>query len=289
MVRTLLPRPERMGRSSALRRSTYDGRPYPPRAERDCQSQGDIGEVEHLIVRRKFELRHHGRSAGWPCAPLLLTGALLLVSGGLAEVLAQSDLRRYEVDRADSHLFIVTGSSGVFGFLGHEHSILAREWSAELCTEESFPRNSHGVIVIETQALEIDSDSALALADFDRAPSDEDVREIQEKMLSREYLAADEYPEIRIETRALRQESPERIRAVGDITIRGVRETIDIPMDVEEENEGGFRLRGSTVVRQSDFGIEPESIFGVVRVTDEVVLNFLLTAHPTGQACRQEG
>lgn len=211
--------------------------------------------------------------------------AAILLLGGAAAGASAQELQLYSVDRASSHLYVVTGRSGLLGFLGHDHAILAREWTVEVCTEDTVPTGSRGSIVIETGSLEIDSDSALALAGIGRSPGEDDIREIQEKMLSPEYLAADEHPEIRIETTTVQPEEAGSVLAEGEVTVRGIPSEVEFPVEVERLNDEGLRLSGLITVRHTEFDMEPESIFRVVRVSDPVDLHFLLTAVPTGERC----
>lgn len=207
----------------------------------------------------------------------------LLAMVGATEASAQPELRVYTADREASHLFMVTGRRGLLGFLGHDHSILAREWRVELCMGDSVPAGSHGALVIGTHSLEIDSDSALALAEIGRSPKDGDIAELQEKMLSLEYLAADEHPLIRLEVTAVQPGGD--VRAAGALTLRGATREIEFPLRLQDMGGDAVRLSGTVTVRHTDFGIEPESIFRVVRVADPVALNFVITATPTDERC----
>jgi hypothetical protein len=47
-----------------------------------------------------------------------------------------------------------------------------------------------------------------------------------------------------------------------------------VPVRVARLESGGFRFSGEFAVRQIDFGIQPESIAGVVKVADPVTIRF---------------
>ncbi len=51
----------------------------------------------------------------------------------LAFQTVQAQPTRVTVDRSRSHIIAVTFRSGSLGFLGHEHALLATEWSADIC------------------------------------------------------------------------------------------------------------------------------------------------------------
>ncbi|HKI83639.1 MAG TPA: hypothetical protein VKA63_04815, partial [Candidatus Krumholzibacteria bacterium] len=57
---------------------------------------------------------------------------------------------------------------------------------------------------------------------------------------------------------------------------------------VEYTDDGTLLLIGTVRIRQRDFGIEPESKAGLVKVANEVDLQFALLASPTGQLCRAD-
>ena len=216
--------------------------------------------------------------------PSLVVGLILSLSPGGGRP-TRSDLYVYETDAEDSSFYVVTHKRGLMAFLGHEHAIVPRDWTAELCLGEPLPRGSHGMLVLRTSSLVIDSDSARALAGLGGGPGPKDVVEIQKKLLDRTHLAAEAYPEIRLDLAALDPETRGRIRARGTISIRGFTREMEIPVSVERDPEHRVTLSGWVMIRQSDFGIEPESIVGVVKDSDGVDLHFVVAGRPTTRAC----
>lgn len=195
-----------------------------------------------------------------------------------------AELTEYAVDRNASRLYLVTHRAGLLSFLGHEHGIVPLEWEAQLCLADPIPAGGHGALTLRTQSLRIDSDSARAVAGLGKGPGSDDVLVIQRRMLDSDHLAAEQYPEIRLEAIAAAPEEGGQVLVRGTITMRGVSRAIDLPVRVER-SEGGIHLSGSLTIRQRDFGIEPESIAGVVKVSDEVDLHFSLVAVPTERSC----
>lgn len=225
-----------------------------------------------------------------------------LVPGGRAAVLSgvvavstifsgtglsgQSELREYAVDAAASEIYVVTHKRGLLSFLGHEHAILPLSWEGTLCVSDPVADRSRGSLVIRTGSLVIDSDSARALAGLGGGPGEETIRSLQTKMLDASHLAATTYPEVRLEVVALGVEGEGRgLRTRAAVTLRGVTRKLELPVTVEPGVGGELRLGGVLTLRQSDFGITPESIAGVVKVSDPVDLHFLLVARPTGGTC----
>lgn len=178
----------------------------------------------------------------------------------------------WRVDHERSSVLAVTGKSGMLGFLGHRHAVLATEWTAEIEYDPDRPEATRVDVTIPVTALEIDSARALGLAglDPDGGPSAGDVTEIAARMAGPDFLAAEEHPQITFETVAARwAEGYDRLVVGGPLTIRGRSDDVNVPLTVEPE-PGGYRVTGELPVRMTDFGMEPESVAGVVKVADEV-------------------
>lgn len=198
------------------------------------------------------------------------------------------ELERYEVVADGSRVYAVTHKAGLFSFLGHEHAVVPEDWNARLCLAEPIPEGAHGSVVIRTESLVIDSDSARSLAGLGGGPGDEDRLELQRKMLDAEHLDAARHPEIRLDLRATGPSAEGRVTARGRLALHGVEREAELPLTVVRE-EGRLRLDGHLRIRQTDFGMEPESTAGVVKVADEVDLYFEMTVRPTGEACAEPG
>ena len=215
----------------------------------------------------------------------LVTAVLCLAVAGTGRLGGQEMLRSYVVDQERSALFLVTHRAGLLSFFGHEHAIVPGEWRAELCLAEPIPRSAHGNVVIQSRSLAIDTDSARALAGLGRGPGADDVLEIQGKMLDAEHLDAQAYPEIVLKIDSVAGDGEGSLVGFGRFTLRGITRDVSVPMRIESPNDGTTRLSGVLRVRQRDFGIKPESKAGLVKVSNDVDLHFLLVAAPTDQPC----
>lgn len=198
---------------------------------------------------------------------------------------APATLQGYEVDRAASQLYVIVHRAGLFSFLGHEHAIVPRDWSASLCLADPVPEGAHGVLTLRTGTLVIDSDSARSLAHLEGGPGDEDRQDIQRRMLDADHLDVDRYPDVRLDVVANAPQGDGRVPVTGTLTLHGVTRNVDFPVLVQGGLGGPLVLRGTVRIRQRDFGIEPESRAGLVKVANEVDLLFLLLAEPAGSAC----
>lgn len=217
--------------------------------------------------------------------PTALPLVLLALAGTAGSAPAQQAATEYRVDPARSHIVVVTGRSGLLSFLGHEHAILATSWDATLCYDEAAPESSRAALVVDTRALVIDTDSARALAGLGDGPGEGTRAELQEKLLAPERLAAAEHPRLSFRTTTVRPEDAHRLVVRGALEIRGTSREVELPVEVERPAPDELRLTGRLRFKQSDYGIRPETVAGVVKVKDEVDLRVTLVGVRTAGAC----
>ncbi len=201
---------------------------------------------------------------------------------------------RHRIRVEASDLYVVTHRSGLLSFLGHEHSIIPMDWEGEACLPDSMVPGARGLLTLSTPSLIIDSDSARNLAGLGKGPGEADRNDIQETLLDESHLSAEGYPEIRLESTVEevlagasegtgKGESEVRLRS--RLSVRGMTREYPHEVRVERTGDGGLQIAGTLEVRQTEFDIEPESIFGMVKVSDPVDLHFRLVTAPTGQSC----
>lgn len=203
---------------------------------------------------------------------------------------------RFEAVSDSSSVVAVTGRAGLLSFLGHEHAIRAPEWSATLCLDPDRHGRGRADLSVVAASLEVDSDTARALADLGDGPGEDDREEIRTKMLGPENLAAEEYPEIRIEAVSTADdagapdgEAMEELPVAVAVTVRGRRVEYEGEVAFARASDGTVRIEGEVEIELRDFGIEPESVAGVVNVANEVDLLLRLFARPTAERCSPEG
>jgi polyisoprenoid-binding protein YceI len=76
-----------------------------------------------------------------------------------------------------------------------------------------------------------------------------------------------------------------KLQVRGTFTLRGVADAVRFPVEMAPQKDGAVRLAGQFRLKQSTFGIKPESVAGVVNVADAVDVHFEVDARPTGEAC----
>jgi polyisoprenoid-binding protein YceI len=208
---------------------------------------------------------------------------LVLLGGHTAP--GPPSLHVYYVDRVASALYVVTHKAGLLAFLGHEHAITPWEWSAELCLADPMTVGAHGSVTIDVASLVVDSDSARTLAGLGRGPGEDDRRKIQDAMLDSAHLAAVQFPEVRLELEVVDPPERDAVIAHGALSLRGVTRDVQLPIGIERADDGVLLLSGTLRIRQRDFGIEPESTAGLVKVSNDVDLHFMLAAQATESPC----
>ena len=190
------------------------------------------------------------------------------------------------VDTAASHIYAITYRNGVLSFLGHDHVITAPRWSAEVCLDRAAVERSYARFVVDAGALIIDDDSARRRARLGSGPSRRQREQLQRKMLDAAHLNAAVYPELRFESTAVASEDQRNLRVQGHLTIRGVSHVVAMPALIEQYASNQFGLSGKLTVKQTAFGIKPESIAGVVKVADAIDLFIRLQGMESSDGCR---
>jgi polyisoprenoid-binding protein YceI len=106
-----------------------------------------------------------------------------------------------------------------------------------------------------------------------------------EHLRSNDFLALAEYPQITFVSTAVRQLDEATFELTGDLTIRGVTNSITIPFEFEgaaTDPFGNVRLgfEGSVAISRKDYGITWNAALetGGVLVSDKIVLEFEVSA-----------
>ncbi len=192
---------------------------------------------------------------------------------------------RFELVKDQSNIVLRTDKAGLFSAFGHKHGILATEFNASVCADPSALEHASVSVQVATAGLRVDTPEARRLAGLsDSGPSADDVHTIQEKMLSAPNLNAAEYPEIRFVS-ASAVSGGGVLTLSGAMTIRGKSQNVKAPLRYTQKADG-YRFQGEIEIRQSDFGIRPESVGGLVKVADKVAILLDLVVRPTSAACR---
>jgi polyisoprenoid-binding protein YceI len=105
---------------------------------------------------------------------------------------------------------------------------------------------------------------------------------------SNDFLAMEDYPQITFTSTGIQQTGPTSVELTGDLTIRGVTNTVTIPFEFEgaaTDPYGNVRVgfEGSVVINRKDYGVTWNVALetGGVLVSDKVTLEFEVSAIKT--------
>lgn len=114
-----------------------------------------------------------------------------------------------------------------------------------------------------------------------------DVLEVQKVMQSEQVLDVRRFPTIVFSSRRVtvtaRTAGTADVVVEGDMTLHATTRPMTIRASVILDARGRITARGSFVLKQTDFGMVPVTAAGgTIRVKDEVDVQFVLSARPSG-------
>ena len=172
----------------------------------------------------------------------------------------------YRLGPEEGVLRLKTSRTGLGRRAGHDLTIEATRWQADVVLNPADAGGSSVAVTIEADSLEVREGTGglKALTDADRA----DIKAtIGEKLLS-----TAEHPVITF-TSSQVTGNTDAFQIGGDLTIMGQA----CPVTVSGGIDAG-RIRGHATVTQSRWGIKPYSAFaGALRLADDVTVEFDLT------------
>lgn len=164
------------------------------------------------------------------------------------------------IDLQHSLITVQVGKSGFLSVAGHEHRVDAPIASGTLNDADN-PRIEFRV---EASKMQVQPDSG-----DDRKNQAEIQRTMQEKVLE-----SAKYPEITFRSSGVEKVGSAEWNVKGTLSLHGVTK----PIEVSVKKEGGA-YGGSAVIKQTDFGIQPISVGGVVKVKNELRIDFRIAAN----------
>lgn len=194
--------------------------------------------------------------------------AVLWISLSALPALGQT----YAVDSDGSQVLIHVGKTGLASFAGHEHDVAARSLHGKVIADREDISRSSVDVVFEASDLKV----------VGKGEPPEDVPKVQSEMQGPKVLYLARFPTIRFRSRSVAgsQLSPGvyDLKVTGEISLRGRTKIITVPLKVEIRGNT-VTARGKTILKQTDFGIEPISAGGgLVKVEDELRVEFEILA-----------
>jgi YceI-like protein len=183
--------------------------------------------------------------------PYLRLCSVLLFSAVLTAQPKSSPVSKPQESAVTIHVF----KSGLFSGFAHNHVVLAPIGGASMD-----PEGLKAEVSFTTKDMKV----------VDPGISDKDRAEIQSTMLGSKVLDASRYPEVRFKSSRIEQTSPQHYRVTGTLELHGTRKELSFEVTGTPEH-----YHGATKLKQTDFGIQPISLFGgSVKVKDELELEF---------------
>lgn len=199
----------------------------------------------------------------------MLARALLIV---LAAAVSAGAADVYEVDPARSTMTVHVGKAGLFKFAGHAHEVTAPVASGRIEAERADLGRSSVTLSFRAAELRVTG----------KDEPEKDRPKVQEAMLGPKVLDSGRFDTIAFASRTVTGRAlPDGVydlRIEGDLSLHGVTRPVTVPVRVRVAPDGTLSADGTAVLRQTDFGIKPVSVAGVVNVKNELGLTFAIVA-----------
>jgi polyisoprenoid-binding protein YceI len=198
--------------------------------------------------------------------------AVVLLALALPGVAAPAEVT-YTVDAARSSVVIHVGRSGVFSFAGHTHTVVAPALQGRVVALDDD---------LSRSAVRLSFDAA-RLTVQERGEPEGDAPKVQEAMLGPKVLDASKFPAITFESTAVAgtRSTPGayQLTVRGSLMLHGVTRPVTLPLAVEVGADA-LKATGRMTIRQTDYGIDPVSVAGVVKVKNELAIEYTIVATP---------
>jgi len=195
------------------------------------------------------------------CIGAVLAASLTLVAAGP---------RTFTVDTSQSKALIDVGKAGAFSFAGHTHEVEAPLTNGVV----HFDADN-----ISKSDLRLQFDAAAMKVTGKNDPP-ADVPKVTEAMLGEQVLDVKRYPSITFESTAVSGRGPASaldLQITGNLTIRGTTKPVRAATTAKIDGDT-LTATGRFAIKQTDFGIKPISVGGVVKVKDELSIAFTIVA-----------
>ncbi|MEQ9012587.1 YceI family protein [Algiphilus sp.] len=168
----------------------------------------------------------------------------------------------YRVDAAASDLRIYVFRGGRAPTMGKNHVITAPSLQGFVALHSDLPTDAHFALALHLDRLELDPPALRAQTggSFAKPLTQEQIEGTRDNMLGPSVLDAEQYPELVLRAVEISGDWPVLVARV-EVQLHGRSHVYDSLMQVERE-EDRLQVRGSLVVRQTDFGIEPMTVLG---------------------------
>lgn len=160
-----------------------------------------------------------------------------------------------QIDTERSVMRVHVFKTGIFSAFGHEHEIVAPIESGSFSSEPPLVE-----LKVSVSKMKVE----------DKDVSDKDRAEIQQTMLGATVLDSEQFPEIRFHSVRVKNLGEGRWQIEGELSVHG--QTRPVTLVVSKESDA---YKGSTELKQKDFGITPVSAGGgSVKTRNELRIDY---------------
>ena len=186
---------------------------------------------------------------------------------------AWAEGKTYRIDPQKSEVRVHVGKSGMFSFAGHEHQVLAPEFEGEIQVDQEHLSASSVKVAFVAKGLKVE----------EKGEGEGDAPKVQAAMDGPGVLDIAQFPEIRFSSESVSgKEGPSGtydLSLSGTLSLHGIQKAVSLPVKVVLA-EGVLTASGHASLRQTSFKMSPVSVAGVVKVKDEVGIDFVIVARP---------
>jgi polyisoprenoid-binding protein YceI len=191
--------------------------------------------------------------------------------GGAKIEVGNQNVARYRLDAGQSKFMVRAFSGGLLWFKGHDHFVMAREFSGEA-------QLTPGAASPASLQMTVRADSLVETRDV----FTEQQKQIINKELREIVLETAKYPEITFKSTEIAGNltgGQFEAKIGGDLTLHGVTRHISLPAQVTLSGDT-LRARGEFTVKRGDYKVKATSaVHGLVRVRDKLKFTFDIVAH----------
>jgi polyisoprenoid-binding protein YceI len=196
--------------------------------------------------------------------------AAFLICGIGVTATAWGAARTYTIDPERSSATIAVGKSGALSFAaGHTHEVVAPAVAGTMTVDVDDPARSTVHVTIDASKLKVTG----------KGESASDVPKVQQTMAGADVLDVSRYPTITFTSTSMaikgRTGTSLDATVTGDLTIHDVTRAISVPVSVQL-GAATVTATGRFSVKQTDYGIKPVSVGGVVSVKDALNISFTI-------------
>jgi polyisoprenoid-binding protein YceI len=178
----------------------------------------------------------------------------------------------YTVDAKQSKIEIHVYREGFLKAFGHDHQIVAGEFSGTVRLAAPDPSASSVTFVVETKSLTV----------LDPGEAEKDRKEVQDTMLGEKVLDATRFPRIEFVSSKVRVTTQKGeatdLEVEGTLSLHGAAKPANLPVRILVRG-GQLTADGEVSLLQTDYGITPVKVGGgTVRVKDKVKISLHIVA-----------